>query len=156
MSNKQNLFICSGHVGKDPVYKSGEFGTMASFSLCTSAGFKKNDDGSYEDKPQWVNVSVKGKRVETYLRPYLKKGSLVTFHGVYQSREYTDKNGQKQSWHEFVVSDSLHFNIERPTGSRDGQGDESPAPVKSTYNTKQPAKVNANELPDDFEDDVPF
>jgi single-strand DNA-binding protein len=75
-----NKIILIGNVGKDPEVTYSPSGmAFAKFSVATSER-KKNDQGGWDEKTDWHNVTLFGKTAEA-AGNYLKKGSQVYIEG---------------------------------------------------------------------------
>lgn len=110
-----NSVTISGNVGRAPELKSTNGGMQVlNFSVCVNGRVKRGD--SWEDKPNWVDVSMFGRRAESVSR-YIGKGSHITVHGRLNQRSW-EKDGQKHSKLE-VVADDIDF-----TGSCKNGGDQ--------------------------------
>jgi single-strand DNA-binding protein len=94
-----NKVILIGHLGHDPSMRATQNGTVtANFTLATSEKFKG------ETRTEWHKIVVWGNLAEI-CGQYLKKGSLVYLEGRIQTREWTDKDGQKRTTTEIVASE---------------------------------------------------
>ena len=83
-----------GRVGKDPVIKVLESGKIASFSLATTEKWKES--GEQKEHTEWHNITLFGV-VAGLAEQYVKRGDLLYIEGKIQTREYTDKEGNKRS-----------------------------------------------------------
>src|SRR5687767_7922431 len=96
-----NKVILVGHLGKDPEIKYLEGNTARlSFSLATTE-YYKDKTGSRQEHTEWHNV-VLWRTLAQNAEKLLKKGSLVYLEGKLQSRQWTDKEGQKKNMIEIV------------------------------------------------------
>lgn len=97
-----NRVTLSGNLGKDPELRSTSSGMQVlSFSMCVSTRVKRN--GEWEDKPNWVPVSMFGQRAESVSR-YLTKGSHVAVAGRINQNTW-ERNGEKHSRLEVIAED---------------------------------------------------
>src|SRR6201993_2242930 len=98
-----NKVILVGRLGRDPEtrYTSGGQ-AVANFSVATDESYKDRN-GERQKRTEWHKIVVWGKQAEI-AQQYLKKGSLVFIEGRIQSREWQDKEGQKRTSFEIVVS----------------------------------------------------
>lgn len=98
-----NRVTISGNLGRDPELRATASGTQVlSFPVCVSTRVKRN--GQWEDKPNWVDVTMFGQRAESVSR-YLQKGAHVTVAGRLNQSTWETKDGQKRSKLEVVCED---------------------------------------------------
>lgn len=101
-----NSVAISGNLGRDPELRATKSGMQVlSFSVCANSRVKRGD--SWEDKPNWVEVSIFGRRAEAVAK-YLAKGTHVTLHGRLSQSTLETKDGQKRSRLE-VIADDIDF-----------------------------------------------
>ena len=101
-----NSGAISGNLGRDPELRATRGGMQVlGFSVCVNTRVKRGD--SWEDKPNWVEVSIFGKRAEAVAK-YLAKGTHVTIHGRLSQITWETKDGQKRSRLE-VIADDIDF-----------------------------------------------
>lgn len=126
-----NSVAISGNLGRDPELRATRNGMQVlGLSVCVNTRVKRGD--SWEDKPNWVEVSIFGKRAEAVAK-YLAKGTHVTLHGRLSQSTWETKDGQKRSRLE-VIADDIDF-------SGGARSDSAPA--------AEPAQ-------DYYDEDVPF
>ena len=91
-----NKVILVGRLGRDPETKYTSAGqAVCKFSLATDESFKDRN-GERQKRTEWHRIVVWAKQAEI-AQQYLKKGSLIYLEGRIQSREWTDKEGQKRT-----------------------------------------------------------
>lgn len=101
-----NSVAISGNLGRDPELRATKSGMQVlSFSVCVNTRVRRGD--SWEDKPNWVEVSIFGRRAEAVAK-YLAKGTHVTLHGRLSQSTWETKDGQKRSRLE-VIADDIDF-----------------------------------------------
>ena len=101
-----NSVAISGNLGRDPELRATKSGMQVlSFSVCANSRVKRGD--SWEDKPNWVEVSIFGRSAEAVAK-YLAKGTHVTLHGRLSQSTWETKDGQKRSRLE-VIADDIDF-----------------------------------------------
>src|SRR5690625_3621538 len=84
-----------GRLGAAPEVRNTQSGTaVATLSVATSEKYK-NKSGELIEKTQWHRIVAWG-RLPEICQKYLKKGSLAYFEGPIETREWTDKAGQKR------------------------------------------------------------
>lgn len=101
-----NCVIISGNIGHTPELKALQNGSFVlSFSVCVNARIKRGEQ--WEDKPNWIEVSLFGARAESVAK-YLSKGSHVTVAGrldeqVWQAQDGTNRRKLR------VICDNIDF-----------------------------------------------
>jgi single-strand DNA-binding protein len=132
-----NKAIIVGNLGRDPEVRHTQSGNaVCNFSVATSEKWTK--DGQTQEKTEWHRVVVWGKQAENCAQ-YLKKGRSVYIEGRIQTREWVNKEGQKQYTTE-VVANQVQF--------LGGRGEGSSGEPKS-----EPASAPSSSPADD---DIPF
>src|SRR6187399_3148950 len=96
-----------GNLGNDPDMRYSASGNpLLRFNVASN--FRtRTPDGEYQDKTEWVRVTVTGNRAES-LSPYLKKGSKVYVEGRLEARPWTDQQGQIRAGLE-VLANEVQF-----------------------------------------------
>lgn len=140
--------IAMGHLGRDPETRYLTNGDpVCNFSVAVTESWKK--DGDKKEKTTWYRVNTFGKLAEIASQ-YLKKGSAVQVIGKMESREWTDKEGNKrESWELRAES------FQMLGGKRDD------APTDEQMENRKAAKVVSQQMNskpsfDDLDDDIPF
>jgi len=83
-----------GRLGQDPEVRYTQKGSpTASFNLAVSETWTK--DGEKKEKTEWIRI-VAWERLAEICGQYLTKGSLVFIEGKFQTRKWTDKDGQER------------------------------------------------------------
>ena len=101
-----NKVILVGNLGKDPEVRYTKAGqAVASFSLATSEKWT-NKEGGKEEKTEWHRITAWGKLGEI-CGEYLSKGKQVYIEGRLQTRDWDDKDGNKKTTTEVVVSNMV-------------------------------------------------
>lgn len=93
-----------GNIGSDPDMRYSANGSGLLRMNVASNYRTRTAEGEYQDKTEWVRVTVTGKRAET-LSQYLKKGSRVFVSGRLEARPWTDNNGQIRAGLELLAND---------------------------------------------------
>lgn len=136
-----NVVVISGNLTRDPELRHTNGGTaILSFGVAVNDRMKDRD-GSWVDRPNFVDVTVFGARAEALSR-YLSKGTKVALSGKLRYSSW-ERDGQKRSKLE-VIAEEIEFL------SRDGDVARTAAPQ---------ARVQAPpEQPTEgiYEDDIPF
>ena len=109
-----NRVVIQGRMAFDPELKRTDSGTaVCSFRLAVDRSFKSSDGGRDTD---WINC-VAWRQTAEFLCRYFSKGKMILVEGRLQSRDWTDKNGNKRTEIE-VVAEGLHFcDTKRSEGS---------------------------------------
>lgn len=104
MSKSINQVLLIGNVGKDPEFRTTNNIKVAKFSLATSTGGYKNQDGTKVPlKTQWHNI-VCFRSLADAVSKYVSKGDKVTIIGSISYNEY-EKDGSKKTFTEIVADD---------------------------------------------------
>jgi len=135
-----NKVILIGNLGRDPELRYTQQGTaVANFSLATSEQFTKKD-GTRDERTEWHKIVVWGRTAENCSQ-YLAKGRTVYIEGRLQTREWENKEGQKQKTTE-VVAQTVQF-LGGPRGEGGGGGGRG-------------SGGGSDEPPPPADDDIPF
>ena len=122
MSNFNRIFLM-GNLTRDLELKVSQnnvsFGT---FGLAVNTTIGKDADGKPKTETLFVDITVFGKQAET-ISQYCKKGSPLFVEGRLRLRTWEDKDGNKHSKHEVVLSGFQFLNSNKK---------EEPADVEST------------------------
>jgi len=104
--NAINKVQLTGNLGNDPEIKTFDGGNkLARFSMATTEEFTTRS-GERAKNTQWHYVTAWGKLAEK-IENELKKGSNVSVEGRINTRNYTDKDGQKRYITEIVANEVL-------------------------------------------------
>lgn len=106
-SGSVNKVMLIGRLGTDPEvrYTSGG-GAVANFSMATNDTWT-DKSGQRQERTEWHRIVVWGKTAEL-CGQYLSKGRQAYIEGRLQTREWTDKEGQKRYTTE-VVAQTVQF-----------------------------------------------
>jgi len=109
-----------GNLGNDPDMRYSANGSpLLRFNVASN--FRtRTPEGEYQDKTEWVRVTVTGNRAES-LSQYLKKGSRVYVEGRLEARPWTDQQGQIRAGLE-VLANEVQFMSSRADDERGGGG----------------------------------
>jgi single-strand DNA-binding protein len=81
-----------GNLGGDPEMRYSASGNpLLRFNVASNYR-TRTPEGEYQDRVEWVRVTVTGNRAET-LSQYLQKGSKVYVEGRLEARPWTDQQG---------------------------------------------------------------
>jgi len=133
-----NKVILIGNLGRDPELRYTASGTpVANFTMATSDRWT-DPSGEKKERTEWHRVVVWGKQAEI-CGEYLRKGKQVFVEGSLQTREWTDREGQKRYTTEVRAQ---RFQML-------GRADDRPqAPPQGAEQVAEP------DVP--FDDDIPF
>lgn len=141
-----NVVCLMGRLGSDPElrYTPSQI-PVTSFSIAVDRTFQPKDQ---EKQTDWINI-VAWRGTAEFITRYFHKGSMIVVQGSLQSRNYTDKQGNKRTSYE-VIADNVFFgDSKRDSGSSQTDRYDSQIPQ---YNEAQPAFSTAE--PGDFEEIV--
>jgi single-strand DNA-binding protein len=162
-----------GNLGNDPDMRYSASGSpLLRFNVASNYR-TRTPEGEYQDKTEWVRVTVTGQRAES-LSQYLKKGSRVYVEGRLEARPWTDQQGQIRSGLE-VLANEVQFMSSRAEDEQRGGGGgdfrggggggdsaDRPAPRERSTSSPPPARQappqrSAPESMDDGDlEDLPF
>jgi len=98
-----NVVILVGNVGQEPEVRTTQGGqTVASFSLATAEHWK-DKSGERQEKTTWHRCVVWG-ALSKVVESFVVKGSKVGIQGRYESRKWTDRDGNERTQFEVNVS----------------------------------------------------
>lgn len=101
----KNAVSLIGMVGKDAEVKQTNGVSYARFSLATSTGGYKRQDGTeVPEKTQWHNI-VAWRNLSDFAGKYIKKGMKIAVDGMITYGEYTNQQGQKVNTVEILADD---------------------------------------------------
>lgn len=154
--NKATLI---GNLGRDAEIRNTNGGTQVATLRLATTDRQKSASGEWTDHTEWHSVVCFGKLAELMDR-FGKKGKQLYVEGRIQTREYTDKDGNKRWSTEIVASE-----IRLLGGARDDAGQPagtSRAPARDDggrTQTQRQAPAKASAPADDYgydDNDPPF
>jgi len=99
-----NLAVMTGRMVETPELKTTQNNvSVTSFRIAVTRNYKVND----EYPTDFFNV-VAWRGTAEFAAKYFKKGDLFTVEGHFETRKYTDKNGNKREAVE-LIADNLYF-----------------------------------------------
>lgn len=102
-----NRVILVGNLTRDPEMRATPSGvSVAKFGIAVNRR-KRNENGEWEDAPDFFNVTVWDKLAERCCE-YIRKGSPVALEGRLQSRSWETEDGQKRSAVD-IVAENVQF-----------------------------------------------
>lgn len=112
-----NRVFLAGNLTRDPETRSTAGGTcVLTFGLAVKERQKNSQTGEWEDRPNFFDCTMFGKRAEAVSR-YLSKGSKVALEGRLKWSQW-ERDGQKRSKVEVIVEE-LEF-MSQKAASYDG------------------------------------
>jgi single-strand DNA-binding protein len=125
-----------GNLGGDPEMRHSASGNPF-LRLNVASNFRvRTPEGEWQDKTEWVRVTVMGQRAES-LAIHLKKGMRVYVEGRLEARPWTSQQGEMRAGLEVVANDvefmSPRAGDEQGAGSTDGE-----SPRQSTQPAARP------------------
>ncbi len=113
MAYAVNKVILLGNLGKDPELRYTQSGkAVVKFTMATSERGRDN-----QDRTEWHNVVAWDKLAELVNR-LVAKGSKVYVEGRLQTREYTDRDGNRRWSTEVVAREMVFLTTEGRGGER--------------------------------------
>ena len=129
-----------GNVGRDVEVRVLEGGTkVATFSLATSTGgYKKQDGTEVPERTSWHNI-ICWRGMAEIAEKYIKKGNKLTVMGSINYRDYEDANGVKR-----YVTDIIAYDLVLCSGSQESS---KPPITESDMPTPPPMPQGNEDLP---------
>src|SRR5215212_4440760 len=101
-----------GNLGNDPDMRyAASVSPLLRFNVASNYR-TRTPEGEWQDKTEWVRVTVMGQRAES-LAQYLKKGSRVYVDGRLEARPWTDQHGQVRAGLEVVTNEVQLMSAQR-------------------------------------------
>ncbi len=153
-----NKVILVGRLGRDPEtrYTSGGQ-AVCNFSIATDETYKDRS-GERQKRTEWHKIVVWGKQAEI-AQQYLKKGSQLYLEGRIQSREWTDKEGNKRTSFEIVCTNFRMLGSKGEGGGRAAAAADDFGAPRSRGDAGDMGGVPADDLgpePQVTDEDIPF
>ncbi|UDG79733.1 single-stranded DNA-binding protein [Candidatus Steffania adelgidicola] len=164
-----NKVILVGNLGHDPeVRHMPNGGSVANITLATSENWRDKQTGETKEKTEWHRVVIFGKLAEV-AGEYLRKGAQIYIEGSLQTRKWQDQSGQVRYTTEIIVNvngtmqmlggrqgSTQHNTWIEPQQLQGNRIELSNANTPVERAAKNTTSVTNNELPIDFDDDIPF
>ena len=135
-----NRVILIGRLCRDPESRQANGKAVCNFSMATNETWR-DTEGEKQERVEYHRIVIWGKLAEVAAK-YLSKGSQIYIEGKLQTREWTDKDGQKRYTTEIIANNMTML---------DGKGDNSEKP----NNPEKPESSGGPADPSAF-DDIPF
>jgi len=114
-----NKAILIGNLGRDPELRHTQSGQpVCNFSMATTESWNRKDGSGREEKTEWHRIVAWGRTAELCAQ-YLSKGRTVYIEGRLQTREWENREGQKQRTTE-IVAQTVQF-LGGPRGGGGGR-----------------------------------
>ena len=153
-----NVVVVTGNLTRDPELRQLQSGTSVCKMRIAVNTRRKSQDGNWEDKPNYFDVTVWGAQGEN-CASYLSKGRPVAINGRLEWREWEGQDGNKRQSVE-IIADTVQFLGSRDSSGGNGNGNgggftggsDLPADT-SDFDSASPAGVGSSSAADD---DIPF
>jgi single-strand DNA-binding protein len=163
VAESTNIVVLVGRLTRDPELRSTNSGHPVCSMRLAWTTRRKAAGGEWEDKSNFIDVTVWGKHGEN-CATYLAKGRPCAVKGRLEWREYEDRDGNTRQVHE-IIADNVEF-----LSSGDGNGRRGPEPDEGSFTTRHeddftpqsevPADTSgfapADAGPPGPDDDIPF
>jgi len=111
-----NRIVIMGRLARDPELRRTQSGiAVTSFRIACDRDFKSQNG---EKGTDWVDV-VAWRQTAEFVSKYFAKGRMAIVEGRLQSRDWTDKDGNKRTTLE-VVADNVYFGDSKRDGADRG------------------------------------
>ena len=151
-----NRVTLIGNLGRDAEIRNTNGGTQVATLRLATTDRQKSASGEWTDHTEWHSVVCFGQLAELMDR-FGKKGKQLYIEGRIQTREWTDKDGQKR-WSTEIIANEIRL----LGGARDDAG-QSRAPSRDDggrAQTQRQAPAKASAPADDYggydDNDPPF
>lgn len=159
MAGSVNKAIVLGNLGKDPELRHTQSGqAVTELTIATNERFK-DKSGEWQERTEWHRVVVWGRQAENAAQ-YLAKGRQVYVEGRLQTREWTDRDGNKRYTTEIVAQNVQYLSSGGGDGSSRGSSgggrynDPGPPPAGEV---PRPSTHGGHDAGGGFSDDeIPF
>ena len=135
-----NLVCMIGNLGKDPEITTFQDGNKeAKFNIACKKG----------ETTHWFECKAVGKQVDSYIVPYIKKGTKVEICGELRTNSWETKEGQKRTGIYIYVKEISILMSPKDT-------EEAPMSPKDTEEAPTQENKPSSDLPPSQFDDLPF
>jgi single-strand DNA-binding protein len=120
-----NRVILMGRLTADPELRSTQNGTsVVQFTIAVERGYAKEGQEKQTDFIQCVGW----KQTAEFISKYFRKGRMIAVEGSIQTRNYEDKQGNKRTAVEVIVSNVSFTGERKDDNSEPSEYDEIPVP----------------------------
>lgn len=150
-----NKVILIGNLGADPELRSTSSGTpVCELRIATNESWR-DKQGTMQQRTEWHRVVVWGRQAESVSK-YLSKGRSAYVEGRLQTREWTDREGQRRFTTEIIASNVVFLQGGRG-GDGGGRFDGPPPADESSFGAPSSDSGGFGDGGGDFDDgDIPF
>ena len=145
-----NKGVIMGRLARDPELRRTQAGvSVTSFRIACDRDFKSQ---SGEKETDWIDI-VAWRNTAEFVSKYFQKGRVAIVEGRLQTRDWTDKDGNRRTAVE-VVADNVYFGDSK----RDGGNSYDAAPAFGAPMGGYAAPVGDNQFAeiDEEDGDLPF
>ena len=145
-----NKVVIMGRLARDPELRRTQSGvSVTSFRIACNRDFKPQGG---EAETDWIDI-VAWRNTAEFVSKYFQKGRMVIVEGRLQTRDWTDKDGNRRTAVE-VVADNVYFGDSK----RDGGNNYDAAPAFGAPMGGYAAPVGDNQFAeiDEEDGDLPF
>ena len=148
MAKGINKVILVGNIGMDPEIRYMNNGdAIANISLATSESWKDKQTGEQHERTEWHRV-VMFRRLAEIVGEYLKKGAKVYIEGKLQTQKWQDKEGNDRYTTQIIAHEMQMLDSRSDSQPNRNNGQQ--------HHQQQPVVQQAQTVPADFDDDIPF
>lgn len=149
MAGSINVVAISGNLTRDSELRHTTGGAaVLNFSVAVNSR-RKNKDGNWEDRPNYIDCVMFGQRAES-LAQWLTRGTHVVVSGELRQTSWEDEKGNRHSRIEVTV-----LNVEFQSKSRSEQ--QSPQQPVASAPQHQPQQPEAQQTQQPvYDEDIPF
>jgi len=166
MKKGRNFVQIRGNIGREPDVRSFPSGDcVCTLAVATSETWKDRQTGEQKEKTQWHRVVFKDRgafKMGEIAASRGEKGGHVEVCGKLETREWTDKNGEKKYSTEIVVDEFEFLTLASRANAPDSSGqtqEQQPAQPQQSYKEASPGQrkgPDPAQSPENFDDDIPF
>ena len=148
-----NRVVLTGNLTRDPELRATGGGTsVCSLRLAVNTRRKNNSTGTWEEKPNYFDVTVWGAQGENCAR-FLSKGRPVAVDGRLEWREFQDKQGNQRQAIDIIADAVQCLGGRDDAGGGNGNGFTPRSDLPADTSDFAPAATGGSSAPDD---DIPF
>ena len=154
------LNTCSfiGNLGADPEVRTlGSGDKVVNLRLAVSERWKDKASGEWREKTEWVPIAIFNQPLANRAQQALKKGSKVYVSGAFQTRKWTDKEGNERYTTEIVIQafngQLIPLDPRQQSDSFESAAPKNKFPGRDSHNQ---AKASGYQPDIDLGDEVPF
>src|SRR5262245_38945219 len=135
-----NRVILLGHLGHEPELRRTQKGqAVTNFRIATTRRWRSSESDERRESTEWHRIVLFGKQAEVF-GDRASKGALIHVEGSLQTRDWTDRDGNKRYTTEIVAR------LVQVLGKREH-------PLAEPPHVEEPPASQEPEIP---EDDIPF